>query len=80
MNDINKPFFSEPTTPQEGDLSVWLEAFHIAWEREFYGTLKSFEGIISNDEELKVILKNIESKAKKARDEIAHIIHLGETS
>lgn len=76
MNDKDKPFFSEPAAPQEDDLSAWLLIFYSAWEREFYAALGNVDILVS-DKSIKDKLMDTKAMAEKAKDEIGHIIHLG---
>jgi len=78
VNGTDKPFFKDPEEPKEGDLSRWLLIFYGAWEREFYAALGNVDILVSDDNIKK---KLIETKAiaEKVKDQIGHIICLGET-
>jgi len=76
-DDVNKPFFSELTMPQEGDLASWLLKFYNAWEREFYAALGNVDILVFGSD-IQEKLTETRKIAEKVRDQIGHIIYLGD--
>ena len=76
MSDVKKPFFSEPATPREGDLASWLLKFYDAWLREFSAVSGNVDILILGSD---IVGKLVETKeiAERAKDQIGHIIYLG---